>query len=70
MARCLISNIDASRDLETGCGILLLCSLFCSCESNTGPDNPRNIETDEEGSYAERLERRRAWVDYLSKNDG
>jgi len=51
------------------CCACVHCEGFCSCDSNTGPDNPNNIETDDEGSYAEHLERRRAWVNYLSKRD-
>jgi hypothetical protein len=30
---------------------------------------PRNIETDDEGSYEEYLPGKCAWVDYLSKQD-
>jgi hypothetical protein len=71
MARCLIAGIHASRDLEQDGGpcCCMHCEGFCSCESNIGPDNSRNIETDDEGSYEEYLHGKCACVDYLSKWD-
>jgi hypothetical protein len=54
MARCLIAGQHAFRD-SRGTDLHLCeyvhCAGFCSCDSNTGPDNPRNFETEPESNH-------------------